>query len=249
MRLIATDCDRLLIAQHAAIIRRNKSGLSPRDYARDFSTHDLLKLEELRQAFRLAYDAVLVVPYYGQSEHLPALGPPRVEDLKQEFVSKSIEETDVDFASLLAESASLVQTSVRGWLARREVQRIKLDRIVESRMNRLGCGFLSKLAVRAGGILPTRFRDRLFKRRSSAPAEIVNALFSPRNLTKSIREPAPPTTHTGAASAARRVIAIRPARPRALHATRRVSPLHSADPGRHGSRTARIPDGTDPGRH
>ena len=68
-----------LLLQHAAMITRNALGHAPRDYAVAKQTHDLLKVEELRQGFEQRYYIVLVYPrkasHHGHDE-LKTLGPP-----------------------------------------------------------------------------------------------------------------------------------------------------------------------------
>jgi len=86
-----------LLVQHSVRMTRDSLGLSPRDYAMRPRTHDLLKVEELRQGFELRFDACLtfILPRGSQEERDffaagHSLGPPDPDLVSAEHVSDLI---------------------------------------------------------------------------------------------------------------------------------------------------------------
>jgi len=107
-----------LMMQHAAVLKRNHHGFSPRDYAFREDIHDLLKVEELRQGFEIQWDYVFECCYSSLVSADFSLGPPKEEIVTSQSIKKELANRDATILKAHM-AATSIQRQIRGKLTRR----------------------------------------------------------------------------------------------------------------------------------
>lgn len=128
-----------LLVEHAASMTRNKAGLSPRDLALERPTHDLLKVEELRQSFRLRFDVVLVMSLEDGGMAL-SMGPPKPARVSHEALSQKDREARLGSTERVQSALLIIQRHADKYYARLRANRPRLAQSISTSSSRAASG-------------------------------------------------------------------------------------------------------------